>query len=136
MCVVCEVAQSCPTLCDPMDCSLLGSSIHGIFQANNTGVGCHFLLQRIFPTQGSNPGLPHCRQTLYHLSHQGSPWQQCDLRLKDLCQNVPLILRQTDLNPHLRRRQTLTGKTGSVSCGVTAPVSWVLVCTSFSLWLL
>ena len=38
----------------------------------NTGVGCHFLLQGIFPTQGSNPGLPHCRQMLYHLSHQGS----------------------------------------------------------------
>ena len=39
----------------------------------NTGVGCHFLLQRIFRTQGSNSGLPHCRQTLYRLSHQGSP---------------------------------------------------------------
>ena len=36
-------------------------------------MGCHFLLQGIFPTQGSNPGLLHCRQTLYHLSHQGSP---------------------------------------------------------------
>jgi len=36
------------------------------------GVGCHFLLQRIFQTQGSNLGLPHCRQALYHLSHQGS----------------------------------------------------------------
>ena len=36
-------------------------------------MGCHFLLQGIFPTQGLNPGLPHCRQTLYHLSHQGSP---------------------------------------------------------------
>ena len=35
-------------------------------------MGCHFLLQRIFPTQGSNLGLPHCRQMLYHLSHQGS----------------------------------------------------------------
>ena len=33
----------------------------------------HFILQRIFPTQVSNPGLLHCRQTLYHLSHQGSP---------------------------------------------------------------
>ena len=40
----------------------------------NTGVGCHALLQGIFPTQGSNPGLPHCRRILYHLSHQGSPW--------------------------------------------------------------
>ena len=39
----------------------------------NTGVGCHFLLQGIFPTQGSNPGLPHCRWILYQLSHEGSP---------------------------------------------------------------
>ena len=38
----------------------------------NTEVGCHFLLQEIFRMQGLNPGLPHCRQTLYHLSHQGS----------------------------------------------------------------
>ena len=66
-----EVAQSCPTLCDPMDCSLPGSSVHGIFQA--MVLDCHFLLQGIFPTQGLNPGLPHCRQTLYRLSHQGSP---------------------------------------------------------------
>ena len=35
------------------------------FPGKNTGVGCHFLLQGIFPTQGLNPGLPHCRQTLY-----------------------------------------------------------------------
>ena len=40
----------------------------------NTGVGSHSLLQGIFPTQGLNPGLPHCRQILYHLSHQGSPY--------------------------------------------------------------
>ena len=39
----------------------------------NTRVSCHSLLQGTFPTQGSNPGLPHCRQILYHLSHQGSP---------------------------------------------------------------
>ena len=39
----------------------------------NTGVGSLCLLQRIFPTQGSNPGLPHCRQILYQLSHKGSP---------------------------------------------------------------
>ena len=43
------------------------------FPGKTTGVGCHFLLQWIFPTQGSNPGLPHCRQTLHRLSHQGSP---------------------------------------------------------------
>ena len=68
-CFLCEVAQSCPTLCDPMDCCLPGFSVHGIFQAS-TGVGCHFLLKGIFPTQGSNLGLPHCRQTIYPLSHQ------------------------------------------------------------------
>ena len=37
------------------------------FPGNSTEVDCHFLLQGIFPTQGSNPGLPHCRQTLYRL---------------------------------------------------------------------
>ena len=40
----------------------------GVFQAKYTGVGCHALLQGIFPTQESNPGLPHCRQILYCLS--------------------------------------------------------------------
>ena len=40
------------------------------FPGKSTGVGCYFLLQGIFPTQGSNLGLLHCRQTLYHLSHQ------------------------------------------------------------------
>ena len=39
----------------------------------NTGEGCHFLLQGTFPTQGSNPGLLHCRWILYQLSHKGSP---------------------------------------------------------------
>ena len=42
------------------------------FQGKSTGVGCHFLLHGIFPMQGSNPGLSHCRQTLYRLGHQGS----------------------------------------------------------------
>ena len=69
---VCEVAQSRPTLCDPVDCSPPGSSVHGVSPGKNTGVGCHFLLQRIFPTQGLNLGLLHCRQMLYPLSHQGS----------------------------------------------------------------
>ena len=43
------------------------------FPGKNAGVGCHFLCQGIFLTQGSNPGLLHCKQTLYYLSHQGSP---------------------------------------------------------------
>ena len=56
--VMCLVAQSCPILCDPMDCSLPGSSVHGDSPGKNIGTGCHALLQGIFPTQGSNPGLP------------------------------------------------------------------------------
>ena len=56
--VLCLVAQSCLTLCDPMDCSLPGSSVHGNSPGRNTGEGCHALLQGIFPMQGSNPGLP------------------------------------------------------------------------------
>ena len=43
------------------------------YPSKNTGVGCCFLLQGIFPTQGSNSGLLHCRQILYHLSHLGRP---------------------------------------------------------------
>ena len=52
-----EVVQSCPTLFNPMDTRLCPRD----FLGKSTGVGCHFLLQRIFPTQRSNPGLPHCR---------------------------------------------------------------------------
>ena len=61
----------CPTLCNPMDCGPPGSSVHGILQVRILK-WCHALLQGIFPTQGSNPGLLHCRQILYHLTHQGS----------------------------------------------------------------
>ena len=56
-----------------MACSLLGSSVHGDSPGKNTGVGCLVLFQRIFQTQESNSGLPHCRRILYHLSQQGSP---------------------------------------------------------------
>ena len=73
---VSEVTQLCPTLCDPMDCSLSGGAIRLLHPwdspGKNTGVGCRFLLQKIFLIQGLNAGLPHCRQTLYLLSHQGS----------------------------------------------------------------
>ena len=70
--MLCLVAQSCLTLCDPMDCSLPGSSVHGDSPGKNPGVGCRDLLQGIFTTQGSNPGLPHCRRILHQLSHEGS----------------------------------------------------------------
>ena len=72
--VLCLVAQSWPALWDPIECRLPGSSVHGNSLGKNTGVGCHALLRGIYPTQGLNPGLLHCRQILYTLSHQGSPW--------------------------------------------------------------
>ena len=62
-----KVTQSFPTLRDPIDCSPWNSP------GQNTGVGSCSLLQGIFPTQGSSPSLPHCRQILHQLSHQESP---------------------------------------------------------------
>ena len=63
-----KITQLCLTLCDPMDAWSPWNS-----SGQNTGVGSLSLLQGIFPTQGSNPGLPHCRQILCQLSHKGSP---------------------------------------------------------------
>ena len=72
--------------CVCISCSVMSDSLrpHGLQPSRflcpwnspgkNTGVGCHFLLQGIFPTQGSNLGLLYCRQILYCLSHQGSPF--------------------------------------------------------------
>ena len=68
--VLAKSLQSCLAHCEPMDGSPPGSSVHGIFQARILEwVACAFL-QGIFLTQGSIPGLLHCRWILYHLSHQ------------------------------------------------------------------
>ena len=69
----CFVSQSCPALCDPMDCSPPGSSVYGDSPDKNTGVDCHALLQGIFSTQGSNPGLSHCRWILLAHEPPGKP---------------------------------------------------------------
>ena len=61
-----KVIHSCPALCEPIDCPCNSPG-------QNAGVGSLSLFQEIFPTQGSNPGLPHCKQILYQLSYQGSP---------------------------------------------------------------
>ena len=78
---VCSVAQSRATLCDPVDGSLPGSSVHGIFQASNcSALPFRFLLQGIFPTQGSNPRLlrlPHWQAESLPLRHLGSSRGNC-----------------------------------------------------------
>ena len=81
-CVLCLVTQWCLTLCNSMDCSLSGSSVHGDSLGQNTGVCCHALLQGIFPIQGLNPGVPHCRWILCHLSHQGNIWSADGLQVR------------------------------------------------------
>ena len=69
------------TLCDAMDHSPPGSSVWN-FPGKNTGVGSHSIFQGIFPTQGSNLRLLHCRQILYNLSHQGSPRNRYSFQTK------------------------------------------------------
>ena len=92
----CSVYQSisrspCLTLCDTIDCSLPGSSVHGILQAysRNTGVGCHALLQGVFLTQGSSPDLPHYRQILNLLSYSGSAAYSEGLIGRTVTTNIP-----------------------------------------------
>ena len=92
--VLCLVTQSCPTLCNPMDCSPLDSSVHGDSPGKNTGVGCHALLQGIFP----NPSLPHCRHVLCHLSHQGSPPVQFSHSVMSYSVSPWTAARQTSLS--------------------------------------
>ena len=71
-CVRAKSLQSCLTLCDPVDYSPPGSSVHPLsIHGKHTGVGCHALLQGIFPTQGQTLHLLlllHCRQILYYLN--------------------------------------------------------------------
>ena len=112
--MLCLVAQSCLTLCDPQDCSSPGSSVLDS-PGKNTGVGCHALLQGIFPIKASNRGLLHCRWILYQLSYQGSPRDryyyycpltECDSRRgeitcparSELTSQVALVVKNSPFN--------------------------------------
>ena len=78
---VCAQSLGHVRLCDPVDCGPPGSSVHVDSPGKNTGWGCHILLQGIIPIQGSNPGLPHCRWILYHLSHQGNTTREAQFMI-------------------------------------------------------
>ena len=82
-----EVAQWCLTLGDPYGLLPTRLPAPWDFPGKSTGLGCHFLLQRIFQTQGSNPDLQYCRQMLYCLSHQG---------------RLPIVNYFANLNIHLK----------------------------------
>ena len=86
------VVKSGPTLCDPMDCSLPGSSVQGIFQARILEWVAISFSRGSSQTQGSNSGLLHCGQSVYYLSHQGIPFFIClytELISRSLCACQP-----------------------------------------------
>ena len=69
------------------------------FPGKRTGVGCHFLLQMIFPTQGSNPGFLHCRQILYQLSYKESPVESgtwSEVKWSEVAQSCPTLCDPMD----------------------------------------
>ena len=100
MCAV-LVAKSCPTLCNPVDCSLPDSSVHRILQARILERVVIFFSRGIFLTQALNPGLLDCRQILYHLSYHRSQQQAflVSLCIRSLCScpslNRNLLMRAT-----------------------------------------
>ena len=82
-------SESCSVMsdfCDPMDCSPTRLLCPWDSLGKNTGMGCHFRLQGIFPTQGLNPGLPHCRWILCQLSHKGS--SECAASINTHCKTI------------------------------------------------
>ena len=105
-----KLAQSCLTLCDPMN-----YTVHGILQANS-------ILHGIFPTQGSHPGLPHNRQILYHslLSHQGSPVSQNNPQDHD-DKDLPRIPQQKHGLMELKSRSIGPSIMPHISCRVVRP---------------
>ena len=96
----CSESLSCVWCWESMDCSPPGSSFHGDFPGKITPVSYHTLLQGIFPTQGSNPGLSHCSQILYHLSHHRSSniW---NITVLFVCVELLLIILMVSLNLHI-----------------------------------
>ena len=104
--------------CDPMDCSLPGSSCPWDFPGNSPGVDCHFLLQGIFPTQGLNLGLLHCKQTLYRLSQHSHNTIIRSSTVLDGCKNLIM------LSKFLKRYITTTKGGGGLvakSCPTLGP---------------
>ena len=84
-CCCCLFTKSCPTLATPSTVARQ-TLCPWDFPGENTGEGCHFLLQRIFPTQGLNPWLLHWQADSLPLSHQESPLSAWDTSIHDLCQ--------------------------------------------------
>ena len=96
--------QSCLTLCDPMDLQPSRLLCPQDSLGKNTGVCCHAVLQGIFPTQELNPGLPHCGQILYHLSHQRSLKGYGSL----LNTSFTMLSMLTNATQHIKKQENVT----------------------------
>ena len=79
-----DVSETFFSLAGAFDIKKLSGMYKMMMPGKNTGIHCHFLFQGIFPIQGSNPGFLHFRQSLYHLSHQGSPRPLINLKGSNL----------------------------------------------------
>ena len=78
-CVCAKSLQSCPTLCNPIDCTPTRLLCSWDSPGKNTGVGCHFFLQGIFLPQGLNPRLFHLPSLAGRFLMTGTTWEACDL---------------------------------------------------------
>ena len=97
LCYCCLVTELCPALFNPMDCSSVKRLCQGDFSGKNTGVGCHFLLLGIFPTQGLNLCLLHCRQILYQI-----PWATRE----DLLSHTPIQNKKFNLKKNFNGKNS------------------------------
>ena len=123
-----SVAQLCLTLSDSMTCSPPGSSVHGIIQARITGLGCYFLFQEIFPTEGLNSfllPLLHWQADSFITSHLGSPKTYFQLLLRE---NSGVTISGTDPPPResihsSNQLATTFGYLGCVGGGISIEFS-------------
>ena len=104
-----KIAQSCPTLCSPMDCCLPGSSLHEIFPGKSSGEGCHYLLCIIRDWNGKEesqeiPGVTG----KFGLGVQNEAWQS----LIEFCQENALVIANTLFQQHKRRLYIWTSPDG------------------------
>ena len=116
----------------PTDCSSPDFSVHRASPGKNTGVGCHALLQGIFPTQGSNPGFLHYKWILYQLSHQGSPYFA--FQFSSVAQScLTLCDPMNHSTPGLPVHHQLPESTKATSIESVIPSNHLIVCHSLLL---
>ena len=133
MLVCAQSLQLCPTLCDPMDWSLPGSSVHGVVEAKYWSRYCYALLQGTFLTWGSNLcllHLLHCRWIPYPLTHLGSPYRVTDCNYKEMLKKekgkslMTIQGGRVGAEEYVRPKRASGGKFQEL--GWPFPLNWVL----------